>query len=204
MGTFGYLAPEYASSGKLSEKSDVFSFGVMLLELITGRKPVDTTNTYMDDSLVEWARPLLTRALEDGNLDSLVDPKLQGNYNQEEMSGMVACAAACARHSARRRPKMTQVVRTLEGNASLSDLDEGIRPGHSTIYTSHGSSDYDRSQYNEDLKKFRKMALGSQEYGSSEYSEPTSEYGVYPSGSSADNTREMELRKRKDSQGFSG
>lgn len=49
-----YLAPEYASSGKLTEKSDVFSFGVMLLELITGRKPVDTTNTYMDDSLVDW------------------------------------------------------------------------------------------------------------------------------------------------------
>lgn len=49
-----YLAPEYAASGKLSEKSDVFSYGVMLLELITGRRPVDTTNSYMDDSLVDW------------------------------------------------------------------------------------------------------------------------------------------------------
>ncbi|KAJ4822598.1 Proline-rich receptor-like protein kinase perk1 [Turnera subulata] len=208
MGTFGYLAPEYASSGKLTDKSDVFSFGVMLLELITGRRPVDPSHTFMEDSLVDWARPLLTRALEDGNFDTLVDQKLQHDYEHNEMARMVACAAACVRHSARRRPRMSQVVRALEGDVSLSDLNEGIRPGHSTVYSSYGSSDYDTSQYNEDMKKFRKMALGTQEYGaSSEYSGPTSEYGLYPSGSSSEgqNTREMEMGKmKKNSQGFSG
>ncbi|KAK9148815.1 hypothetical protein Scep_007572 [Stephania cephalantha] len=208
MGTFGYLAPEYAASGKLTEKSDVFSFGVMLLEMITGRRPVDSTNTYMDDSLVDWARPLLNRALEDGNYDSLVDARLQRDYSYNEMACMVSCAAACVRHSARRRPRMSQVVRALEGDASISDLHEGLRPGQSNVYSSYGSSDYDNNQYNEDMKKFRKMALASQEYGSSEYSAPTSEYGLQPSASSSEghhSTGEMEMGKttRREPRGFS-
>ncbi|XP_030464653.1 proline-rich receptor-like protein kinase PERK1 isoform X2 [Syzygium oleosum] len=198
MGTFGYLAPEYASSGKLTEKSDVFSFGVVLLELITGRRPVDKTRPFVEDSMVDWARPLLTQALEDGKFDAIVDPKLHKDYDSEEMSRMIACAAACVRHSARHRPRMTQVVRALEGNLSLSDLNEGIVPGHSRAYSPYGSTDYDSSQYQEDLKKFRMMALESQEQATSEFSGPTSEYGLQPSSSSSgvqQTTQETDLGK---------
>jgi len=204
MGTFGYLAPEYASSGKLTEKSDVFSFGVMLLELITGRRPVDTTQTYMDDSLVDWARPLLMRALEDGEYDALVDPRLGKDFNPNEMARMIACAAACVRHSARRRPRMSQVVRALEGNVSLEDLNEGVRPGHSRFFGSYSSSDYDSGQYNEDMKKFKKMAFNNN-YTSSQYSAPTSEYGQIPSASSSEGhqTQEMESGAMKKG-GYSG
>ncbi|XP_028071289.1 proline-rich receptor-like protein kinase PERK1 [Camellia sinensis] len=114
------------------------------------------------------------------------------------MARMVACAAACVRHSARCRPQMSQVVRAFEGGVSLSDLNEGIKPGHNTVYSSRGISDYDTSQYNEDMKKFRKMVLGTREDGSNENSALTNEYGLYPSSSSSggqQTTREMEMGK---------
>ncbi|KAH8514352.1 hypothetical protein H0E87_007259 [Populus deltoides] len=164
MGTFGYMAPEYASTGKLTEKSDVYSFGVVLLELISGRRPVDRTQSCIDDSIVDWARPLLKQALEDSNYDAVVDPKLQ-DYDSNEMVRMIHCAAACVRHLARFRPRMSQIVRALEGNMPLDELNEGITPGLSSVYSS-ASSDYSTRRHEEDMKKFRKLALESLEHDS--------------------------------------
>ncbi|CAH9119205.1 unnamed protein product [Cuscuta epithymum] len=163
MGTFGYLAPEYASSGKLTDKSDVFSFGVMLLELITGRRPLDLTNNVMEDSLVDWARPLIAKAIEDGNYDELVDPRLEGNYNSHEMGRMVACAGACIRHSAKRRPKMSQIVRAWEGDFSLDDLNDGGKGVTSGTTRSNETGLYDTRAYNADMLKFKEMVMSNQE-----------------------------------------
>lgn len=78
-----------------------------------------------------------------------------------------------------------QIVRAFEGNICIDDLTEGAAPGHSTIYSLDGSSDYSSTQYKEDLKKFKKMALESQTFGSSECSGLTSDNGQNPSGSSS-------------------
>ncbi|XP_020582334.1 LOW QUALITY PROTEIN: putative proline-rich receptor-like protein kinase PERK6 [Phalaenopsis equestris] len=181
MGTFGYLAPEYASSGKLSEKSDVFSFGVMLLELITGKKPVHSNP--MEDSLVDWARPLLTQALTDESYDQLVDPRLDGNYSKMEMARMVTCAATSVRHSAKMRPKMSQIVRALEGDSTLEDLTEGVKPGQSMqfIFSPERES---AGSYASSMSHFRRAAFDSNGL-SHEYSGVTSEYGLHPSSSSS-------------------
>ncbi|CAF2062100.1 hypothetical protein Bca4012_100926 [Brassica carinata] len=155
MGTFGYLAPEYASSGKLTEKSDVYSFGVVLLELITGRKPVDSSQPLGEESLVEWARPLISHAVETEEFDSLEDPKLGGNYVGSEMFRMIEAAGACVRHSAAKRPRMGQVVRALE-SLSAEDLTNGMRLGESEVF--------DSAQQSAEIRLFRRMAFGSQNY----------------------------------------
>lgn len=154
MGTFGYLAPEYASSGKLTDRSDVYSFGVVLLELITGRKPVDQTQPIGEESLVEWARPLLTQALESGNFGELPDARLENNYNETEMFRMIEAAAACVRHSASMRPKMGLVVRALD-TLSETDINNGVIPGQSELYAAPQSAE---------IRLFQRMAFGSQNY----------------------------------------
>ncbi|KNA11011.1 hypothetical protein SOVF_139110 [Spinacia oleracea] len=192
MGTLGYLAPEYASSGRLTEKSDVYSFGVMLLEMITGRRPIDRTKK--DYNVVEWARPLLVTAMKDENFNHLVDPRLQFSYKHSEMARMVNCAATCVRKSSRHRPLMSQIVRALEGNMSLSDLNEGLTPGQSIVQRYDAASEKSGSEYksrgsrgykSNDSTGFDSINT-TREHVSSEYDGTTSEYGLYASDSSSE------------------
>lgn len=171
MGTFGYLAPEYAASGKLTDKSDVFSFGVMLLELITGKRPIDAD---MDDSLVDWATPIITTALGEGDYGKLVDPRLQDSYVPQEMARMVACAGACIRRSSKRRPRMSQIVHALEGDVSLDEMHEWAKPSNSSTF--EGSSNGTGS-YISDMKMLRESALNGE-------LDVSSDYGRNPSVSS--------------------
>ncbi|XP_074576127.1 inactive protein kinase SELMODRAFT_444075-like [Curcuma longa] len=113
IGTIGYLAPEYAQSGQITEKADVFSFGVVLLELVTGRKAVDVNQPKGNQCLTEWARPLLD---ESAAIEELIDRRLGSLYSEHELKCMLHAASLCINREPDFRPRMSQVLRILEGD----------------------------------------------------------------------------------------
>ncbi|XP_057485748.1 receptor-like cytosolic serine/threonine-protein kinase RBK2 isoform X1 [Actinidia eriantha] len=106
-GTFGYLPPEFFMHGIVDEKTDVYAYGVLLLELITGRLALDKSQK----SLVMWAKPLLAK----NNASELVDPSLADTYHSEQLNRMVLTSSLCLHESSSERPQMSKVVRMLKG-----------------------------------------------------------------------------------------
>ncbi|KAL5787646.1 hypothetical protein ACOSP7_004595 [Xanthoceras sorbifolium] len=121
-GTIGHIAPEYLSTGKSSEKTDVFGYGVMLLELITGQRAFDLARLANDDDvmLLDWVKGLL----KEKKLEQLVDCDLQGNYIEEEVVQLIQVALLCTQNTAMERPKMSEVVRMLEGDGLAERWEE--------------------------------------------------------------------------------
>ncbi|KAK7381755.1 hypothetical protein VNO80_00302 [Phaseolus coccineus] len=111
MGTFGYLAPEYAMTGHLLVKSDVYSYGVVLLELLTGRKPVDLSQPPGQENLVTWVRPLLTS--KEG-LQMIIDPVVKPSISVDIVVKVAAIASMCVQPEVSQRPFMGEVVQALK------------------------------------------------------------------------------------------
>ncbi|KAJ0489232.1 putative protein kinase RLK-Pelle-RLCK-VIIa-1 family [Helianthus annuus] len=140
IGTYGYCAPDYAMSGKLTIKSDIYSFGVVLLELVTGRKAIDKTKKPGEQNLVSWvstfffsqivtpfnnileliqARPFLR---DRKKYVQLVDPLLPGRFSMRTVHHMVAITAMCLQDEANFRPLISDIVVGLEYLASQAEM----------------------------------------------------------------------------------
>ncbi|CAL4921637.1 unnamed protein product [Urochloa decumbens] len=112
MGTFGYVAPEYASTGMLNESSDVYSFGVLLMELVSGRSPVDYNRPAGEVNLAEWFRGMVgSRRVED-----LVDPRVAAPPPPRVLNRVLLVCLRCIDADAHKRPRMGQIVHMLEGD----------------------------------------------------------------------------------------
>ncbi|CAN6986741.1 unnamed protein product [Brassica rapa subsp. trilocularis] len=110
VGSFGYSAPEFALSGIYTVKSDVYTFGVVMLELLTGRKPLDSSRTRAEQSLVRWATPQLH---DIDALSKMVDPSLNGMYPAKSLSRFADIIALCIQPEPEFRPPMSEVVQQL-------------------------------------------------------------------------------------------
>ncbi|CAN6896518.1 unnamed protein product [Brassica oleracea] len=114
-GTFGYLAPEYFMYGKMNDKIDVYAYGVVLLELLSGRKPVSSESPKARESLVMWAKPIL----DDRNYSQLLDQSLVNHNNSDQMERMALAATLCIRHNPQSRPEMGMVLNLLKGDVEM-------------------------------------------------------------------------------------
>nr|XP_043615140.1 probable serine/threonine-protein kinase At1g01540 [Erigeron canadensis] len=112
MGTFGYVAPEYASTGMLNERSDVYSFGILIMEIISGRNPVDYSRPPDEVNLVDWLKAMVTNRTAEG----VLDPKLPERPSSRALKRALLVALRCVDPSAQKRPKMGHVIHMLEAD----------------------------------------------------------------------------------------
>ncbi|KAL2247477.1 putative serine/threonine-protein kinase isoform X2 [Sesamum indicum] len=116
-GTFGYLAPEYAIRGKLTRKADIYSFGVLLLEIVSGRPNKNKRLSAEEQNLLEMAWTLY----EKGKLVQLVDNVLDGDFDTDEASRYLKVGLLCTQELPKNRPSMSTVAKMLKGEASVDE-----------------------------------------------------------------------------------
>ncbi|PIA51448.1 hypothetical protein AQUCO_01100348v1 [Aquilegia coerulea] len=109
-GTVGYLDPEYYGNQQLTEKSDIYSFGVVLLELISGRKPFSVEAYGPEWNIIHWARSLIRK----GDVTSIVDPSLAGNFKMESFWRIAEVALLSVEPHGASRPKMQEIVLAIQ------------------------------------------------------------------------------------------
>lgn len=107
VGTMGYAAPEYVQTGRLTSKTDVWSYGVFLYELITGRVPIDRNRPKSEQKLLEWVRPYLS---DTKKFQLILDPKLKGKSHIKSAYKLSNVANRCLVRNPKNRPKMSNIL----------------------------------------------------------------------------------------------
>eukprot|EP00253_Pinus_taeda_P013012 PITA_13012 len=118
-GTIGYTAPEYAVYGQLTEKADIYSYGIVVLEIVSGRKSVDTNLPEPIQILLQW----VWNQYENNQVFDIVDPTLEGQFPREQVLRVITVALLCTQGPPALRPTMSQV-----GSMLTNNLESGAQP----------------------------------------------------------------------------
>ncbi|KAI3795626.1 hypothetical protein L1987_38282 [Smallanthus sonchifolius] len=138
MGTYGYAAPEYVSTGHLYVKSDVYGFGIVLVEMLTGLRALDTSRPAAQQNLSDWVKPFLT---ERRKVKNIMDSRLEGRYPSNAAVQIAQLAFTCLGPEPKTRPSMKEVVEKLE---QLDAINE--RPKVPRVHNSAHQSPYRHTQ----------------------------------------------------------
>lgn len=131
LGTQGYAAPEYLSTGRLSAKADVFSYGVVLLELLSGRRAYDKSRPGLEQNLVDWAKPFLT---DKRKLFRVMDSKLEGQYPKKGAYVVANLAFNCIVNDPKLRPDISEVLAILEKLQDPKGADKILESEHARSF----------------------------------------------------------------------
>ncbi|KAG0569690.1 hypothetical protein KC19_6G108200 [Ceratodon purpureus] len=204
VGTAGYAAPEYIQTGHLTVKSDVWSFGIVMLEVLTGRKVMDRNRPKNEQRLVEWAKPYIN---DHHKIFQIVDPLLKGRYPARPAQKFAQLAYQCLSKFPKHRPKMSDIVEklkivqektyqwenpsshsptslSLSGEISRSSKDSprGLTLGSLPTVRSGKASKYSPSVRNsgDDSRQIPNLSLEGSSHGSSHLTKRVSTPGTEP------------------------
>ncbi|EOX98620.1 Concanavalin A lectin protein kinase family protein isoform 4 [Theobroma cacao] len=136
-GTFGYMAPEYVSKGKASKASDIYSFGVVVLEIACGRRSIESKTKEAETSLLDW----VWRSYENERLVNVADEKLHMDFDLEQMERLMIVGLWCAHPDCNFRPSIRQALHVLNFEAPLPNLPKKMPvPKYDIPATSSSSS----------------------------------------------------------------
>ena len=121
-GTIGYMAPEYAMWGRVSESCDVYSFGILLLEIISGKKPVEKLPGGVKRDIVQWVTPYVQK----GGFNHIADPRLKGKFDLDQLKSAILLAMKCIDNNPENRPSMLEVVEWLKKGSTIVKMKKTV------------------------------------------------------------------------------